>query len=161
MLIQTRCFGEIDLEEDKILTFERGLIGFENCKQFTILYDNEASQDKEAEEDINPARISWLQSIEEPGLALPIINPLFVKPDYNPVVEDELLRHIGELTENNVIIFLTLNVPTQIEDMSVNLMAPIIINADTRCGAQIIVENDDYPIKFNVYETFEKLKEGE
>ncbi len=155
MLIKTRCFGEIDLGEDKILTFERGLIGFENCRQFTILYDNE--DENEAE---NPGRISWLQSIEEPGLALPIINPLFVKPDYNPIVEDELLRHIGELTETNVALFLTLNVPEDLEKMTVNLMAPLIINADTRCGAQIIVENEDYPIKFNVYETFKKIKEG-
>ncbi len=156
MLIKTRCFGEIDLEEDKILTFERGLIGFENCRQFTILYDNEEGTVSE-----NPGSISWLQSIEEPGLALPIVNPLFVKPDYNPIVEDELLRHIGELTETNVVLFLALNVPENLEKMTVNLMAPLIINADTKCGAQIIVENDDYPIKFNVYETFKKNKEGE
>lgn len=156
MLVQTRCFGEIDLEEDKILSFDRGIMGFEGCKKFTILYDNE---EEEAGKERNP--ISWLQSLDEPGLALPIVTPLYVKPDYNPRVEDELLQHIGELTEENLIIFLTLNVPSQIENMTVNLMAPIVINADTKRGTQIIVENDDYPIKYNVYEIFAKQKEDE
>lgn len=49
------------------------------------------------------------------------------KEDYNPVVEDELLSHIGELTEENLVILVTMTVPEQIEQMSVNLKAPIIV----------------------------------
>ena len=41
--------------------------------------------------------ISWLQSLNEPGLALPVINPVLVMEDYNPVVEEELLSGLGEL----------------------------------------------------------------
>ena len=100
-------------------------------------------------------KISWFQSLDEPGLAIPVINPLIVKPDYNPVVEDELLKGMGELTEENLVILLTMTVPSDITQMTVNLMAPIIINSDTRKGAQVIVENDDYEIKYKVYD---KLK---
>ena len=85
-------------------------------------------------------------------MALPIIKPPIVKPDYNPVVEDELLTHIGELTEENLVIFLTMTVPSDIMQMSVNLKAPIIINADTRKAAQIMVENQDYEVKYKVYD---------
>lgn len=155
MLIQTRCFGEMELEDDKILTFDRGIIGLENHKRFAILYDVENIDGKEGER----SEVSWLQSLDESSLALPVVSPLFVKPDYNPRVEDELLRHIGELTEENLVILLTMTVPENIEDMTVNLMAPIIINADTKKGTQIVVENDDYPIKYNVYEIFAKNKE--
>ena len=105
MLVKTKFFGEVDLPEEKIITFERGLIGLADYKKFTILYDCE-------KEDSN---ISWLQSVEEPTLALPVVKPWIVKEDYNPVVEDELLSHIGELTEENLVILVTMTVPEQIE----------------------------------------------
>ena len=127
MLVKTKFFGEVDLPEEKIITFERGLIGLADYKKFTILYDCEKEN----------SNISWLQSVEEPTLALPVVKPWIIKEDYNPIVEDELLSHIGELTEENLVILVTMTVPEQIEQMSVNLKAPIIVNADTRKGAQI------------------------
>lgn len=149
MLIQTKHFGKIDLEESKIITFDQGIMGFEECKQYTILYDIEDGQ--------NPA-ISWLQSIEEPSLALPVINPFIIKSDYNPVVEDELLKPLGEINEENLVLLLTVTVPTDVQKMSVNLKAPFIINANTRKGCQAIVENQDYDIKYKVYDIIQKSK---
>lgn len=151
MLVKTKFFGEVDLPEEKILNFDRGLIGLTDYKQFTIVYDCEKEN----------SNICWLQSTQEPTLALPVIKPWVVKEDYNPIVEDELLGHIGELTEENLVILLTMTVPSDIKEMSVNLKAPIIINADTRKGAQIIVENQDYEVKYKVYETLNQAKEGE
>ena len=149
MKVQTKFFGEIDLPEEKIIHLERGLIGLEQFKKYTILYDEE-------KEDSN---ISWFQSCDEPTLALPVIKPWLVMDEYNPTVEDELLKDLGELTEENLIILLTMTVPEDISKMSVNLKGPIIINADTRKGAQIIVENDDYEVKFMVYNLFKQKNE--
>lgn len=151
MLIQTKYFGEIDLAEEKIVTLERGLFGFEEFKKYTILYDCEKK---------DGANISWFQSVDEPTLALPVINPLLVKEDYNPVVEDELLSGMGEVTEENLVILLTMTVPADIREMSVNLKAPIIINADTRKGAQLIVENQDYEVKYKIYDLLKEKKEA-
>lgn len=150
MLVKTKFFGEIELPEEKILTLERGLIGLEQYKKYTILYDCEKEE----------ANISWLQSVEEPTLALPVIKPWIVKEDYNPIVEDELLSGLGELTEDNLVILLTVTVPEQVEDMSVNLKAPIVINADSRKGAQIVVENKDYEVKYKIYDILQQEKEA-
>ena len=149
MKIQTKFFGEVDMPEEKIITLDRGLIGLENYKRYTILYDEEKEE----------TNISWLQSCDEPTLALPVIKPWLVMDEYNPTVEDELLNGIGELTEDNLVILLTMTVPEDITKMSVNLKAPIIINADTRKGAQIIAENNDYEVKFMVYDLFKKKNE--
>lgn len=148
MLVRTKYFGVIDLADDKIIEFPQGIMGFENYKKYTVLYDLEDKNN-----------ISWLQSIEEESLAIPIVNPYVIKPDYNPVVEDELLKFIGELTEENVIIFLTMTVPVDVTKTSVNLKAPFIINSDTRKGCQIITENTDYEIKYNIYEHVQRLKQ--
>lgn len=151
MLVKTRHFGEIDLDENKILTFDNGIFGFEQYKRYTILYDNEKDDDP---------IISWLQSLDEEALALPVIYPSLVKEDYNPIVEDAILEPLGELTENNLVILLTLNVPPDLIKMTTNLKAPIIINSDTKKGCQIVAENEDYVIKYNVYEIFQKAKEA-
>lgn len=150
MIVKTKHFGEIDLAEDKILTFENGIMGFEDCKRYTILYNNESGE--------RPV-ISWLQSLDEQGLALPVINPLFAREDYNPMIEDELLAGLGELTEDNQVIFVTLTVPKDLTKMTANLKAPIVINADTKKGCQIIVENSDYVVKYPVYESFARAKQ--
>ena len=150
MLVQTKFFGEIDLPEEKIVTLERGLIGLEQYKKYTIRYDCEKEE----------ANISCFQSLEESTLALPVIKPWLVKEDYDPVVEDELLTGLGDLTEENLVILLTMTVPEDIKQMSVNLMAPIIINADTRKGTQIVVENADYEVKYKIYDILQAKKEA-
>lgn len=150
MLVKTKFFGEVDLPEEKIITLDRGLIGLEQYKKFTILYDCEKEE----------SNISWLQSVDEQTLALPVIKPWLVKEDYNPVVEDELLSPIGELTEENLVILLTMTVPENLKEMSVNLKAPIVINADTRKGVQVIAENQDYEVKYKIYDILQAKKEA-
>ena len=149
MLIKTRYFGEIDVDDAKILTFDEGLIGFENLKKFTLIYNNETEAS---------SNVTWLQSLDEPLVAFPVINPFYIMTDYNPIVEDEVLIPRGELKEDSTAIFLTLTVPSDITKMTTNLKAPIIINADTKKGCQVIAENPDYVVKYNIYEVIQNMK---
>ena len=149
MLIKTRYFGEIDVDEAKILTFDDGLIGFENLKKFTLIYNNETEAS---------SNVTWLQSLDEPLVAFPVINPFYVMKEYNPVVEDEVLIPLGELKEESTAIFLTLTVPSDITKMTTNLKAPIIINADTKKGCQVIAENPEYVVKYNIYDVIQNMK---
>jgi len=143
MLIITRHFGEVDLDEDKIIYFENGIFGFEECKKYTILFDNEDGERPD---------ISWLQSLEEPLLAIPVVNPFLVKEDYNPEIEDELLKSLGQINEENTVVLISITVPADIKKISANLKAPFIINSDTRKGTQIIVDKSEYEVKYCFYE---------
>ena len=149
MLIKTKCFGEVDIQEDKIVTFDLGLMGFENYKRYTLIYNNERN-----------TSMSWLQSIDEPSLAMPVISPYAVKTDYNPKVSDDIVGSLGELDEENLIILVTMRVPEDITKMTVNLKAPLLVNASTRQGVQDIVDNLDYPIKYEIYDIVRQKKEG-
>ena len=93
MVAETRLFGTVDIAEDKILEFPMGLIGFENLKKFAIIYDSDREE---------RSKISWLQSMEEPALALPIIHPSELIDDYGPIVEDELMKNIGDPAYSDV-----------------------------------------------------------
>lgn len=149
MLIKTRYFGEIKVQNQKVITFEEGLIGLEHLKKFTLIYNNETE---------SSGTINWLQSLDEPIVALPVLNPFHIMTDYNPIVNNEILQSLGELTPENTVVFLTLTVPKDITKMTTNLKAPIIINAETKKGCQVIAENSDYVIKYNVYHAIQKIK---
>lgn len=149
MQIMTKHFGKIELDEDKIISFDHGILGFENDKRYTLLYDNEKGE---------RPNISWLQSIEEASLSIPVISPFLIKEDYNPEIEDELLKPLGTLTEDNILVLTSITVPSDINKISANFKAPFIINTDTKKGIQVIADNSDYDIKYYFYEKLKEIK---
>lgn len=151
MRINTKIFGEIEIAEDKIITFESGIIGFPELKNFALIHD---------EEEGPGVGIRFLQSLDEPGFAMPVMDPLLVKPDYDPRVNDELLASAGKVTADNILVLVTVSVPGDITQMSVNLQGPFVINVEECKACQVIVENDDYPTKFPVYEILQAGKAG-
>lgn len=150
MTAKTKFFGEVELDDNKILEFPNGIIGFEEYKHYAILYDT----DKEDE-----TGISWLQSLDEPSLALPVVDPFAIISEYAPRIEDELLKPLNHATDEDLIVLLVLTVPSDMTKVTANMKAPIIINAKERKGVQLVVDNADYPVKFNVYESVQKMKE--
>lgn len=149
MKIKTKIFGEIEISEEKIVTFQDGIIGFPEMKRFALLHDEERGAG---------AGIRFLQSLDEPGFAMPVMDPLAVKPDYDPEVDDELLASVGDITEENLLVLVTVSIPGDLKKMSVNLQGPIIINIDEHKACQLIVENGSYPVKFPVYDILQAAK---
>ena len=147
MRITTRVFGEVDIEESKIINFPGGIIGFPDLTDFALIHDAE----KDAESPIR-----GMQSLQEANFAMPVMDPLAVCEDYNPVVEDELLKPIGKIAPESVLVLVTLTVPKDIKEMSVNLQAPFVINADERKAVQLIVDNEKYPVRYKIYDKFKK-----
>lgn len=150
MKLKTEIFGEVEIDEKKKLHFEQGLIGLPDLKNFFLLYDLEKEESE---------RITWLQSVEDSHFSLPLINPMIADPSYNPNVEDELLTPLGEIGPEGVMIFITLRVPADITQMTVNMKAPIIINVETQKGCQVMVEGEQYKVRQPIYEILKEAKE--
>lgn len=152
MKVTTKIFGEIEIADDKIIVFENGIIGFPELKRFALLHDGERGTN---------AGIRFLQSLDEPAFAMPVMDPLLVKPDYDPEVNDELLAAAGDVNANNILVLVTVTIPKDITQMSVNLQGPFVINVEEHKACQVIVENGNYPVKFPVYEILQARKAGE
>lgn len=152
MRINTRAFGEIEISEDKVITFVNGIVGFPDLQHFTLLHDEDRGTE---------AGIRFLQSIEEPGFAMPVMDPLVVMPDYDPQVNDELLSGLGHITEENILVLVTVTVPSDLTEMTVNLQGPIVINVEERRACQVITESGQYPIRFPIYDILQSGKAGE
>lgn len=150
MKINTRLFGEVDIDDEKIIHFENGIIGFPDMTDFALMHDA----------DNTDGVIRWLQSMQEPGFAMPVMDPLVVKEDYNPVVEDEMLKPLGDFNMEELLMLSTLTVPSDLKKMSINLKAPIVIHIETRKAVQLILE-EDFPVKFYIHDLLLARKGGE
>lgn len=150
MKANTRLFGEIEVSEDKIITVEQGIIGFPEMKRFTLIFDVE----KEGKDTI-----MWLQSLDDGCFAMPVMNPKIAVSDYTPNVDDELLKPLGKLKDEDVYILTTVTIPQgKVEEITINLKAPVIINLANNKGCQLIVE-DDYPVKHKIYDILKNRNE--
>lgn len=150
MKIATKIFGNIDIGDEKIIEFPKGIIGFEECRHFVLMHGDDGEKEH---------LIKWLQSVEDGELAFPVIDPLKVNENYNPIVEDELLKVIGQFELEDLYVLTVATVPKDIEKMTVNLKAPVIINIATMKGIQLIVDNEEYSVRQSVYNLIKARKE--
>jgi len=141
MKLSTSRFGEISIEDTDVITFPEGIPGFEHTRQY-VLVPHKASEKKRS-----PFR--WLQSIEEPGLALPVINPWAVRADYAPTVSGSIIKQLGVASIRDQAQFLAVvTIPANNPGgTTVNLLAPILINRESKRAKQVIIQNENYSIR--------------
>lgn len=149
MTIKTKLFGEIEINADKLIRFESGIVGFPELKDFMLIHDSENEE----------SNISWMQSIQESAFAMPVINPLYIVDTYNPEIEDELLKPLGELNQEDMLVLVTITVPSDIQQMTINLRAPLVINGENRKACQVIAEGEQYAVKYPIYDILMAAKE--
>lgn len=141
MILQTKYFGELDIKESDIIRFNHGLPGFERVKKF-VLIDNE-------EKD---SPFKWLQGINEPKPAFVLVDPFVIRKDYEVNLNDDVLKEL-EITEpESVSVYCIVVVPEDINKMTVNLQAPIIINFMNKKGRQLILDTDKYGVRHYILE---------
>jgi flagellar assembly factor FliW len=131
-VITTR-FGEKEIEEDRIICFREGLLGFPDKKNYIILEDKPGSP------------FLWLQSVDEPGLAFVMINPFLMKTDYLTDLsrDDETL--LKGQNDEEVLIFSIVTIPRgEVEKATMNLMGPLVIGSESRNARQVILANSGY-----------------
>jgi len=114
--------------------------------------------------EINETKpIYWLQSTENARIALPVIISFEIIEDYNIDIRENELEELRVESENDLLIMNVVVIPDDIKKMTVNLAAPIIINAKLGYGKQIIIDAKELPVRMPVYEAVMKslVKGGE
>lgn len=137
--VNTTRFGEVDVQQDLVITLPEGIIGFEDCTRYVVLQIDYNSQFK------------WLQCLDDGSVAFPIIDPWQFRPDYAPEISDmdALFLKMDERSERLVFVIVTVprNNP---HAMTANLLGPIIINPLTSQGKQVIVTNEQYGTRHGI-----------
>lgn len=142
MKILTRDFGEVEINEEDIITFEEPIFGFDEYRRYIIIYDDEFN-----------GEYVWLQSVDESQLCFTMANPALV-PDYKPDYEKEASKVLGK---SEYECWLMMVVSENIKDSTVNLKSPVIINIAQRKAMQMILE-DEYPVKYYLFKSGKEKK---
>lgn len=138
MVLKTKNFGVIDVDNSKIITFSKGILGFPQAKNFVILDNNEKSL------------LKWMQSVELPNLAFVITNPLLFKSDYVIDIYKKDLEELKAESLEDIAYFVVVTVPKDPSKMTANMKGPIIINTKNYLGKQLILDNSQYDIKYKL-----------
>lgn len=131
MKINTTRFGEIDIEENKIIHFPLGIPGFTNLKRYILLDYKDP--------------IKWLHAVDDPDVAFIVTEPFGLFPDYSLTVEDDVEEFLEIKDAAETVVLVILNVADN--RLNANLKAPIIVNTSKLKATQMILEDDRYSFR--------------
>ncbi|HET6451722.1 MAG TPA: flagellar assembly protein FliW [Spirochaetia bacterium] len=147
MKVQTKAYGEIEVEDQQRVGFPRGLFGFEELREFVLM-------------DATQPPFYWLQSLERVEVAFVLIDPRFFRPDYEPDVDPSELAEIGISGPEDVLVFAIVTIPPSAQRMTANLQGPLILNRRTRVGRQSISSNPRWGVRHVILEELAQTKAG-
>jgi len=135
MKVDTLRFGELEIAAESIITLPEGLVGMNEVKRFCLI-------------DASPqSPLNWLQAIDEPGLAFVVSDPFAFCPDYELEVKEEEVAALGITNPEEVVVLVLLTINAKNQEVTANLVAPIVICAKTRKAKQVILQDMKYTTK--------------
>jgi flagellar assembly factor FliW len=135
--IETSRFGDIDLAEDRIIHIPLGLFGFPQSKRYTLLEHRTGSP------------FLWFQSVDTGSLAFVLVDPVFVKPDYQVQISPQDMKEL-QLTDapEGVQTLVIVNITSgEKVELTANLLGPIVINVKKMVAKQIILSENEYSVR--------------
>lgn len=145
MIIQSKHFGRLEFAEERIITFPRGLIAFEQIKRYIIIENSEKE---------NP--ISWLQSVDDPELAFVIINPFIFKADYGFDLSVDDVEELGLTNPQDAVVLSIVVIPGEAKKMTANLLAPLVINVQSKKGKQVVLQDKNFTTRHVIFDELQK-----
>jgi flagellar assembly factor FliW len=130
MEIVTTRFGRMEVSDERILVFPRGLLGFPGHQRFALIQTSEENY------------FFWLQSVEEPGLAFVVTDPGIFFKDYEFALKEETQQALALSDMSSAQVFVICNRVG--EWLTGNLQGPLVINAQNRVGEQIVLNDRRY-----------------
>ena len=139
MKVKTTRFGELEVNPNDVITFNEGLLGFENVKKYFVVDPGDSTL------------ILWLQSTEDEKVAFPIIEPKIFKPDYIAKLLPADLNGLELESLQSAKLYCVLTIPANVTEMSANLKAPIVVNSAKKVGKQIVLQDSKLTVKHEMY----------
>ncbi|MDR3593977.1 flagellar assembly protein FliW [Clostridium sp.] len=131
----SKVHGEMQYEENNVITFNKGIPGFNELKKFILLDLQECEPFK------------LLQSLEDNEISLIVTSPYEFFNEYEIKLSDETIKNLKIDSPEQVIIVTTVTLNSDVKKITTNLQGPIVINTSNNFGEQIILDNSKYKVK--------------
>ncbi|WP_182101599.1 flagellar assembly protein FliW [Niallia taxi] len=151
MKINTVQFGEVEINEDDIITFPKGIIGFPKYNKYVLLNADESGE----------SPFLFLQSVEEPELDFLILNVFKHYPQYDFDMNESLVAEIELEGPKDAFVCTIVTVRDTLANATTNLKAPVVINQTKKIGVQFVLDNKRYEIKHPITEGLLQKTGGE
>ena len=137
MKITTNYFGELEVDKNEIIEFDKSILGFEDLNKFVLIKDSEIF-------------IEWLQSTED-TTSFAVMDPFIADETYSFEISDKILKELNINEKEEVMVRTVVVIPEDITKIRTNLQSPIIINVKDKKAMQIILD-DNYPMRYEFYD---------
>ncbi|MFD1953950.1 flagellar assembly protein FliW [Paenibacillus thailandensis] len=138
MIVNTTHFGPLDLTDRTVVTFSSGIPGFKEYKSYTVV-------------EVEDSPFLYLQSVELGELVFVAVSPFDFFPDYEFDLTDAVIHELEIKEQSDVIVYNIVTVRGALEEATVNLAAPIIINKRTLQAVQFILQDNRYNIRQRLF----------
>jgi flagellar assembly factor FliW len=125
MEIETTRFGRISVDDDRVMNFQRGLLGFPSFTRYALIQTGEDNY------------FFWLQCVDEPNLAFVVTDPTIFFKDYDVPIREEVQQELNLTDVNFAQVFVICNKVD--EWLTGNLLGPIVVNAENRQATQVVL----------------------
>ncbi|MFH1687361.1 MAG: flagellar assembly protein FliW [bacterium] len=149
MIIDTFRFGPLEIPEDKIISMERPILGFEQLRRFCLIERDEL------------APFLWLQALDDSAVAFLVVNPAVFYPDYRIEVNPREIAELHVKRLEDVETYVVVTAPEDPAAISVNLQGPIIINTAGRRAKQLVLVNSSYQVTHRLMDVLDSYADDE
>ena len=147
MRISTTRFGEISIDESKVIRMKEGMLGFEHLKRYKLIIQGEKIP------------FWWFQSVEDGSIAFVVINSLAVKQDYKPVISNAEAKILEIGSPDDVVLLSVVTIRSDPFNVTANLKAPIVVNPKKLLAKQIVLVDSDYSVQYPIGDNSSVLQE--
>jgi flagellar assembly factor FliW len=145
MKINTPTFGEVDVDENNIISFANGILGFDELKKYIVL-----SADDE------DTVFYWLQSVEEPEISFIVTNPFLFIQNYEFDIPETVVKQLELENQEDLIVYSITVITENIKNATINLKGPVLVNSKNKKAKQIVLDGDEYPLKYKIFKEEKK-----
>lgn len=138
MLLTTSRFGTIEVDENRVITFPKGLLGFPSFRQFVLIEPNDEGY------------FWWLQSIEAPDLAFVVTDPNLFVSSYRVPMKADQMQELGVSSLDETQVFVIVNKREQV--LTGNLQGPLVIHVASRMGTQLVLSDKRFTTRVPLVE---------
>lgn len=140
MKIQTTRFGEIEINEGSCFEMLSPVLGYDNEKKFALIEHGDSSSFK------------WFQSVKTPDLAFVVSLAELFGIDYSYELPEDIQELLKIESAEDVLTVNVVVIPQgKPKESTINLLAPVVFNVNTKKGAQIILTGTDYAIDYPLF----------
>jgi flagellar assembly factor FliW len=137
--IQTSRFGQVEIQDEDIISFSEGILGFNELKKFVLV------------DDPNDDIFAWLQACNEPGIAFPVLEPELFSDNYKITLTKSDLEALKMSPADKASFFCIVTIPEDPTKMTANLKAPVVINVAARIARQCVLQDNNLAIREPIF----------